>query len=246
LKNSFNLIQLPNNYFSFKQFTIYQDHCSLRVATDSCILGAWYAQKKLSADYILDIGSGTGLLTLMLAQKTSSIIHGIEIEPSCFSQLVENINQSPWPEKCFAKQGDVRSFPFTNQYDFIISNPPFFEGQLVAGDIKKDLAKHSTSLSLSELFNVVKKILNPQGSFGILLPYSRTEEATTSAAEFGLFCTEKLFIKQTTGHTFFRTIMTFEKKNSGTSVQHEFPIRDEKNEYSPEFTTLLKEYYLHL
>jgi len=237
---------LPNNYFSFKQFTIYQDHCSLRVSTDSCILGAWFAQKHFPANFILDIGSGTGLLMLMLAQKSNAVIHGIEIEPSCYSQLIENINQSPWPDKCFAKQGDVRSFHFANKYDFIISNPPFFEGQLVAGDIKKDLAKHSTSLGLSELFKVVEKILSPHGSFGILLPYSRTEEAVLIAADSGLFCSEKLFIKQTPEHSFFRTIMTFERKDPGSCIQQEFSIRDEKNEYSPEFTTLLKDFYLNL
>ncbi len=140
---------MANNYFSFKQFTIYQENCSLRVSTDSCILGAWFANKALAPKKILDIGSGTGLLMLMLAQKIKGSIKGIEIDPDCYKQLMENISKSPWKEKCSAVLGDIRTYHFNESFDFIISNPPFYENQLEAAEEKRNIAKHSTHLGLN-------------------------------------------------------------------------------------------------
>src|SRR5256885_11513386 len=110
---------MSNNYFRFKQFMIYQDKCAMKVCTDACILGAWLAQKDLPAQHILDIGSGTGLLMLMLAQKQEAIIHGIEINDDCFDQLKQNIQESKWREKLKVHRGDIRNFNPGMQFDFI-------------------------------------------------------------------------------------------------------------------------------
>src|ERR1700737_2802949 len=110
---------MPNPYFQFKQFIIRQDLCAMKVCTDACILGAWFAEKIPSYSMILDIGSGTGLLMMMLAQKNKAEIQGIEIDLSSFKQLKENISHSKWKDKLKAFPGDVRTFKFPTKYDFI-------------------------------------------------------------------------------------------------------------------------------
>ncbi len=182
----------------------------------------------------------------MLAQKSSAEIHGIEIEPTCFSQLEYNIAKSPFTEKCIAINGDVRTNHFKDKYEIIVSNPPFFDGQLAAGEIKKDMAKHSTHLDLSSLFNVVDGILMDDGKFCILLPFYRLHEAVETGMAYGLHCCEVLNIRHTVNHEFFRSILLFEKTAPEICKQQELIIRNADGEYSDEFSVLLKDYYLHL
>jgi tRNA1Val (adenine37-N6)-methyltransferase len=237
---------MSNNYFSFKQFTIHQDKCSLRVSTDSCILGAWFAAKQINTSTTLDIGSGTGLLMLMLAQKKPGMIDGIEIDQSCFQQLVENISKSPWHNRCTAFEGDAKTYPFQREYDLVISNPPFYEGHLETDDPKINLAKHSSHLSLSELFQTAERNLTREGMLGILLPWFRIQEAVEQGASHGLYCTEKLLVKQTPGHEFFRGILQFERNAIAEPDIYEMTIQESPGKYSDMFIDLLKDYYLKL
>ena len=237
---------LGQDYFSFKQFTIQQKKCSLKVSTDSCILGAWFANKTLGAENILDIGSGTGLLMLMMAQKTTGTITGIEIESSCFEQLEENILNSPWKQRCSIVAGDVRNYLFNNTFDFIVSNPPFYEGQLESEVQIKNMAKHSSHLTLSELFNVVNRILSPGGKFGVLLPFSRKVSAIGIAKTFSLHCTEVVDIRQTPVHDFFRTILQFERQSVPVVSHNDLTIKESTGDYSSRFHLLLEDYYLFL
>jgi tRNA1Val (adenine37-N6)-methyltransferase len=237
---------VANNFFSFRQFTIHQSGCALKVSTDSCILGAWFASMSFSPEKILDIGSGTGLLMLMLAQKKSGIIKGIEIEPGCFRQSLENIANSPWHDRCSVLHGDVRVYPFMESFDFIISNPPFYENQLEAGEIKKDMAKHSSHLNLSDLFKTVNTLLTPRGKFGLLLPYSRREESLKMAERFSLHCSHELHIKQTRQHDYFRVILQFEREKDQQKGKGDMVIRENDGSYTSFFTDLLKDYYLYL
>src|SRR5215469_6840752 len=165
---------MPNGYFQFKQFTVYQDRCAMKVCTDACILGAWFAHKAPPWSTVLDIGSGTGLLMLMLAQKHKGEIRGIELDLAAFRQLQHNIGQSPWKQMLQVFPGDVRSFSFRSKFDFIITNPPFYEGDLPAAGTAANLARHSKELTLSELLSVIDSNLSPKGAFGILRPCHRT------------------------------------------------------------------------
>src|SRR5882762_3366061 len=158
---------MPNTYFQFKQFTIQQDRCVMKVCTDACILGAWFAEKIPSYSSVLDIGSGTGLLMLMLAQKSKGEIDGIELDLPSFKQLRENIAGSKWAAYLKVFPGDVRSYSFPVKYDFIIVNPPFFEGDLLSSSNEKNIAKHSKSLTLDELIKIMDDNLQPGGAFGI-------------------------------------------------------------------------------
>src|SRR5271154_3865208 len=125
---------MPNSYFRFKQFIVRQDRSAMKVCTDSCILGAWSATRLHDAKKILDIGSGTGLLPLMLAQYSHSEIDGIELDHESYKQAEENINESPWSDRLQIMEGDARYYPYKEKYDFIISNPPFFESDLQSPD----------------------------------------------------------------------------------------------------------------
>src|SRR6478752_1562135 len=115
---------MSNTYFQFKKFIVHQERCAMKVCTDSCLFGAWASDLANNKKRILDIGAGTGLLMLMLAQTTSAIIEGIEIEYGCYEQLKTNLTSSPWHDRLHAIAGDATQYHFEEKYDFIISNPP--------------------------------------------------------------------------------------------------------------------------
>ena len=237
---------MSNTYFQFKEFIVHQDQCAMKVCTDACILGAWFAEKIPSNSMVLDIGSGTGLLMLMLAQKNKSEIDGIEVDLPSFKQLKENISKSKWKDSLHAFPGDVRSFSFATKYDFIIVNPPFYEGDLVSSSEEKNIARHSRELTLEKLIEVIDNNLSAAGSFGILLPYHRALWFEAVALENNFYAHEKLHIRQTPAHHFFRSIMHFSRNKVNSGVTVELTIQDRKGEYTEEFVELLKDYYLYL
>ncbi len=237
---------MPNIYFQFKQFTVYQDKCAMKVSTDACVLGAWFAAKIRDYTYVLDIGSGTGLLMLMLAQKLRSQLHGIELELDCFKQLKENIAHNNWKDKCKVIIGDVRTYAFLVKYDFIITNPPFYENQLASDNDKINLARHSSNLTLDELLFVIDKNLTDDGTFGILLPYQRVKEFEKMASERKFYLSEKLLLKQSPKHDHFRGILHFTRRKVNPVQSYTLCIKDNFHNYTPDFTELLKDYYLKL
>lgn len=218
----------------------------MKVCTDACILGAWFAKKMRDDSYVLDIGAGSGLLTLMLAQKTNGELHGIEIDRPSFEQAKENIAQSQWQEKIKLFNGDASVYHFPCLYDFIISNPPFYEDNLKSPDTQKNIAMHSTALTLEILTDIINANLTPNGSFGVLIPYHRMETYITIAQSKGFFLAEKLLVKQTVSHHYFRSILHFTRNKTDTLKQCELIIKDDKAEYTAAFTALLKDYYLYL
>ena len=236
---------MPNPYFQFKQFTVHHDQCAMKVCTEACILGAWFAEKIRSYTYVLDIGAGSGILMLMLAQKIKGQIHGIEKDLACFRQLKENINHCNWKDKIRIFIGDVRTFVFSEKYDFIITNPPFYENDLKSPDARKNLAMHASELSLGELLQTIDTNLTQDGSFGILLPYRRVDEFVRQTLDKGFHLSETLFIRQTPRHNFFRAVLHFTRLKVHPVQSHELIIQDEKGKYTPEFTDLLKDYYLN-
>jgi tRNA1Val (adenine37-N6)-methyltransferase len=238
---------MANTYFQFKQFTVHQDHCAMKVCTDACILGAWFADKAPAYGQVLDIGSGTGLLMLMLAQKHKGEICGIEIDLDAFRQLKENMENSAWRQRLKVYPGDIRSFSFAEKFDFIISNPPFYENDLPASTPTGNLARHSKELTLSELLEAVDKNLSHKGSFGVLLPFHRTSWFEEQAAtKHGFTLKEKLLVRQTPRHEFFRSILYFARPKDKFSPTTELTIQDSAGAYTEDFIELMKDYYLHL
>jgi tRNA1Val (adenine37-N6)-methyltransferase len=245
--NQINL--LPNQYFQFKKFIVQQDKCSMKVCTDSCLFGAWIAliieRKDINPKSILDIGAGTGLLSLMLAQKNNARIDAVEIDTNAFEQATQNINVSPWHERIKVFNNDIKKWNATLKYDLIITNPPFYENDLISEDERKNISKHGAALSLEELIAITKNLLNNDGSFAVLLPWQRTNLFENLALKHFLFVKEKIEVKQRPSHNYFRTILILQKQKT-VILNKELTIKNNDKEYSNEFKDLLKDYYLYL
>ncbi len=237
---------MANSYFKFKQFTIQQDKCAMKVCTDACLFGALVASQKWQSINCLDIGTGTGLLTLMIAQKHKDlIIDAVEIDAEAAEQAKENIGNSPWGERVQVIQSDVLKLNGEKNYDFIISNPPFYEKDLQSPDETVNKARHNSTLNLAQLLKFVDTNLSTNGKFAVLLPYQRVDEFIEEAASIGFFLLEKILVRQTYKHKFFRGILFFQRAETEIESS-EFIIKDPEHNYTPEFTALLKDYYLFL
>lgn len=218
----------------------------MKVCTDACILGAWFSTRAPQQGAVLDIGSGSGLLMMMLAQRTPAEIHGIEIDMPSFQQLTENISRHHWKERLKVYHGDARTHQFNRPFDFIIANPPFFESDLHSSSPAEQVAKHSTLLTLDELINAIDKNLTPDGAFGVLLPHHRWEYFDKLAALKGFHLIEKLFVRESLQHPFFRAILHYRRSPHSQAPEYQLTIRQIDGSYTGEFVELLKDYYLYL
>ncbi|MBV9963005.1 MAG: methyltransferase [Parafilimonas sp.] len=225
----------------------------MKVCTDACLFGAWAANSiqnsKVKIKNCLDIGIGTGLLSLMLAQKLNNAkIDAVEIDEAAAQQAKENFEASAWKERLnvynLAIQQFVNSAIRQFKYDVIISNPPFYENDLKSNDTKRNIALHSAELKLDVLLQVADELLNDEGLFFLLLPFHRLSEFEILMNEI-FFIREKALVKQTTKHDYFRCMLMLTKKST-TSSQSEIIILKEKNEYTDDFKNLLNDYYLYL
>ena len=238
---------MSNTYFQFKQFTVHQQHCSMKVTTDSCLFGAWVAerlQNKKTVKHILDIGSGTGLLSLMLAQNTAANITGIELQQQDYLQSLQNAAASPWKENITMTHADVSHYCFDKKFEVIISNPPFYETDLRSSNTNKNIAHHSEGLTLDTLCRIIQQQLSPQGIFYLLLPAMRNKVLHGALLKTGLFINQVTFVHQTENHSAFR-IMVEGSFSEGQQPAGKMMIK-EKGVYSAAFVQLLKDYYLHL
>jgi tRNA1Val (adenine37-N6)-methyltransferase len=220
----------------------------MKVCTDACLFGAWVARSVVSSEWpvgsILDIGSGTGLLSLMLAQQTVAQIDAIEMDEAAAEQAGDNFENSVWKDRLQVITGDAKLMHLGKKYELIISNPPFFENDLKSEDAKKNLALHSEQLSLQDLLLIIKSHLALNGKFAVLLPYHRKNAFVQSATNEGFFLEEVVSVKQTPKHTYFRSMLLFSAVEVPL-VDKEIIIR-EGEVYSNKFNNLLKDYYLKL
>jgi tRNA1Val (adenine37-N6)-methyltransferase len=237
---------MANSFFRFKQFTIHQKHCAMKVTTDGCLFGAWVADRL--AKYImpnhtlLDIGAGTGLLSLMAVQQQPNLqVDAIEIDPLAATEASQNCLSSPWPTQIKVIQSAIQDFAATQtqQYGAIVTNPPFFEKALPSNSNSRNLAMHSHELSLAELIHCIGQLLDNNGFFAVLLPFYRTNEWLTLAHQF--YVLEQVTVHQTEHHAPFRTMLLM-SKHSQPSKQSTIIIK-EQNKYTKDFIDLLTPYY---
>lgn len=217
----------------------------MKVTSLACIQGAWLPE--INPGKILDIGAGTGLLSLMAAQKYKANIDAVEIEADAFHQLSENIALSPWSDRIYSHHQDIRFFAKENSrtYDLIISNPPFYQNQLKSGDLKIDQARHELSLTLPELLHVVHKSLAPDGICSILLPDKETQELLLLASSSPLFAIGQLIISDNPEKP-AKAAVTLLSRNKGNNEQRYLNIKTSKKIFTSEYITLLRPYYLNL
>lgn len=230
----------------------------MKVTTDACLFGAWVAGEAGSlipiaigtaAGSVLDVGSGTGLLSLMLAQKNPNLsFDSIEIDKEAANQATENVKTSPWKERIKVINADVRSITGQKKYDLIISNPPFYEKELRSAQDVKNIAHHSEELKMDELLTIIKNRLTTNGNFFLLLPYKRNEEIKKLFKDHEFHIIKMVLVRQSTKHDYFRIMLRCELlpgENKETAVD-EIPIWDDNKQYTPGFVKLLKDYYLYL
>jgi tRNA1Val (adenine37-N6)-methyltransferase len=236
---------MANTYFKFKSFTIEQKNCAMKVTTDACIFGAWVAKHLPNSNRVLDIGGGTGLLSLMLAQKHKSNITAVEIEIACFQQLKENIQQSTYAENVNAVHANVLDFTTDLSFDAIVTNPPFYDQQLKSDNQSINQARHDEGLQLNDLFKKANSLLESKGSLFVLLPFYRNEECLALAKTHGFYPKQIGEVRQTPNHNPFRMMYWF-VKNQESCQKEEITISNSNGSYTEDFSELLKDYYLYL
>jgi tRNA1Val (adenine37-N6)-methyltransferase len=222
----------------------------MKVTTDACLFGAWAAKEmgdpKDNIANALDIGTGTGLLSLMVAQKNTGItIDSVEIDKEAAKQAEENIQHSSWKGNIKVTAGDIKTFHFTKKYDLIISNPPFYEKELRSTDPRKNIAHHSNDLGLMELFSITGSQLAGEGRFFFLLPYKRKNEIEQLLRDHSLFIHDLILVRQSDSHDYFRIMVEGGLKKAVAPRTNELSIWNNKRQYTPEFISLLREYYLN-
>ena len=218
----------------------------MKVTTDASLFGAWVGNQSPSSEQALDIGGGTGLLSLMLAQKNETKIDIIEIEKECFLQMKLNIENSPWKDRLSCVLNDIIHFNPPYLYNIILSNPPFHKDQLKSDNSSVNLARHGDDLTLEVLFKKVTDLLKEEGIFYLLVPAYRDLETISIAEKNGFSLMKTAVVKQSVYHDPFRNMYAFSKNNHSEGIIEEIFIKDNKDQYTPEFIELLKDYYLFL
>ena len=237
---------MGNSYFQFKHFRIDQGDCAMKVTTDACILGAW-APVLPAVNRVLDIGAGTGLLSLMLAQRNPVItIHSVELDHKAAIQALANFKDAPWSSRLSLFEADIRDFKEEQKYDMVITNPPFFSNSLLGDKASKNLARHTVSLAFSDLLSAIGENLNEGGYAAILLPYPEYEVLQsllkdTSWKEIG-----RLLIKHTDTSRINRVVVIISQRESDNFMENTLVIKSADNSYTPEFIQLLQPFYLDL
>lgn len=234
-----------NPYFQFKQFRIIQEQSAMKVGMDGVLIGAW-AQAP-DAERILDIGAGTGLIALMMAQKnTSAVIDAIEIDPDAFQESKLNAQNSPWNNRINMVMCSFQEFARRTgqKYDLIVSNPPFFTNGEKAPVRNRAQARHSDSLSLDDLISGAANILNTGGKIAVILPSDTFSEIEKLARENKLFISRLCRVKPNPKKPEFRILI--ELTNSESFLKEEtLMIEFERHhDYSPEYKALTKDFYL--
>jgi tRNA1Val (adenine37-N6)-methyltransferase len=233
---------MPNNYFNFKQFAINQDKSAFRVGTDGVLLGA-YADIK-GVKRILDIGAGTGLISLMLAQRSNAEIVAIEPDHDSCLQASENVDQSKWKSRIKVVNSTLQEYTDNRKFDLIVTNPPYFTDSLKNPDSGKSLARHNDSLQSGDLLTGVSRLLTGGGRFQLIMPYAEGNIFIAVAAGYGFYCSDILKIKPLPTSEIRRLIITFGKERVRATEKFLTIEHGKRHEFTEEYINLTKDFYL--
>jgi tRNA1Val (adenine37-N6)-methyltransferase len=236
------------NGFAFKQFTVHDDRCQMKVGTDGVLLGAWADVS--GARFILDIGTGSGMIALMLAQRNAmAIIDGVEILESDAGQAVENVARSPWPDRITIYHSPIQMFESGRKYDLVVSNPPYFTRSYLPPVDTRASVRHTVSLNHVELISRCTQLLEPQGAFCVILPPESLESFVEEAASSGLNVHRQLSFQTRPGRPVERYLIEF--RPGPRTAQHESmclysgPFEGQgKDSWSSGYRKLVGDYYL--
>ena len=235
---------MPNDYFKFKQFTINQYRCAMKVGTDGVLLGAWANCE--NAKTVMDIGTGTGLIALMIAQRSKAMIEAIEIDQEASIQAQENVDKTMWADRIKIINQSFQTFQVStdNKYDLIVSNPPYFQNSLFAPDQKRTNARHNSNLELEELIVGAKKLLSNDGKLNVILPYLEGNMFNVKAAELGLYCIRQTKVLAKPNRDPKRLLLEFAHIKKPLVEQDLIIELNKRHEYSEAYKNLTKDYYL--
>ena len=229
------------SYFHFKKFSIRQSDSAMKVGTDSMLLGSIIncSNKKCA----LDVGAGTGVLSLMVAQKNNNIrIDAVEIDKLSMKECALNFHASDWSERLEVYHTDFLEFKSNQKYDLVFSNPPFYKSTLVTTDHRKATAKHEQSLPIHLFLQKVNSILTPDGALWIIIPFMDRRSWETNAAQNGLFVNRETHILGKKNNVPNRVILKL-KKEKRNVVSEKHVIRNENGTYTEEYIELTKEFH---
>ncbi len=234
---------MANNYFSFKKFTIYQDKSAFKVGTDSVLLGA--CTDIAGVKRILDIGSGTGIISIMLAQRCDAEITAIEPDYESYIQTCENVSRSDWHNRIKVENTSLQNFiDGKGKFDLIVTNPPFFSDSLKSPDLRKSFTRHNDSLTSEEILEGTKRLLEDEGRLQLVMPYVEGNIFIAEAYKYGLFCNSILKIRPLPSSDIRRLILKFSKIQKKPSESFLTIEHGRRHEFTEEYINLTKEFYL--
>ena len=234
---------MPNPFFRFKQFTVYHDRCAMKVGTDGVLLGAW--ARVSQARHILDIGTGTGLIALMLAQRSDAMITAIDIDEGAVAQATDNAGNSPWTSRIRVLKQDLCQYATDQRFDVIVSNPPYFIDSLKCSDNQRNTARHTDTLDASRLLCKASELLHPEGHFSLIIPAEQVPQIQRLGEECGLYLTRHTAVITRPGLPPKRALLEFRKTN-GTCQTDELVIELDRHVYSEDYIALTREFYLKM
>lgn len=235
---------MASNYFKFKQFTIHQEGAAFKVTTDSVLLGAWVSLDGVQA--VLDVGTGTGILALMAAQRSNAMIVAVEPDQASFLQAGHNIADSPWHERINIVNNTLQDYLPEHglRFDTIITNPPFFNASLPNPDARTAATRHTLTLTHIELLETAHRLLAPGGTLQLVLPVAEAILFEEMASSAGLYCSRKLIVRPTPSLPPARVLMTLSGNNEGCEESEIVIEKGGRHIYSEDYVSLTKAFYL--
>ncbi|MCX6216712.1 methyltransferase [Spirosoma sp.] len=245
--------------FSFKQFTIQQDRTAMKVCTDACVLGAYADvngdETTDRVTHLLDIGTGTGLLALMAAQRNPMAnIDAVEIDDAAYSQATQNVGTSPFADRIQVMQGRIQDYRPAIRYDRILTNPPFYTNHLRSTDAAVNRALHTGDLPFPELVETVVRLMKPTGQWWVLLPPYETDLLAEIARKAGLYAFKRLSLRHNAQKPAFRVVSGYSyterrPEEEMLIIYERADVADQaksqsKETYSSDFRALLRDFYL--
>lgn len=234
--------------FSFKQFSIHQDRCAMKVGTDGVLLGSWTPINNNPFN-ILDIGAGTGIIALMLAQRShAEQIDALEIDEDAYEQAVENFENSPWGDRLFCFHAGLDEFieEPEDEYDLIVSNPPFYAENYKSNSEQRDLARFQDAMPFEELIEAAALLLSENGIFSVIIPYKEEENFLALANEFELYPIKITRVKGTPTSEIKRSLLAFSRNKNTVVSTDELIIETARHQYTAEYIELTKDFYLKM
>ena len=234
--------------FKFKQFAVNQDRCAMKIGTDAVLLGAWCPIEN-NPKSILDIGAGTGILALMLAQRTNADqIDALEIDEEAYEQCVENFEGSPWADKLFCYHAGLDEFVDDpeDEYDLIISNPPFYSEDFKTSDEQRDLARFQDAMPFEDLIEAADLLLSEDGLFAVVIPYKEEDRFIELCAEYELYPVKVTRVKGSHKTPIVRSLLAFKRFELSVLTADELVVEINRHEYTDDYINLTQDFYLKM